>query len=76
MVSEAATKERRTVGKLSVAEQFVVESLAEGKRFAEIAADRGTAESTVKHQAYSAKKKLGARSLAHLVALFGRGRRG
>lgn len=57
------------MAKLSPAERAVAEGIADGLRLGEIAERRGTVESTVKNQANSARRKLGARSLAQLAVM-------
>jgi len=60
---------------LSRAEREVLELLAEGYRYDEIARIRFSSRRTVKHQAYSAKFKLGARTMTQAVVRFVAGHR-
>lgn len=58
---------------LTRAEEEVVRALCDGKRYAEIAEERGTSDKTVKYQAGCAMRKAGARTLAQLAAAWAAG---
>lgn len=55
---------------LTPAEEAVTRALCDGKRYSEIALERGTSDKTVKYQAGCAMRKAGARTLAQLTALW------
>lgn len=68
--AERFTPRSRYEAPLSPVEEKIVALVADGRPDKLIAKDHGTTVNTVRSQVFHAKKKMGARTRAHLVSLW------